>query len=172
MPPVLQKYPQQLLLGFGEFHAPAVTAKVHLFKIEGKGPHGQCLGDLGYTSAQLGIHPGPEYRQREGLGDIVVRTGLQPGLHDSQKLLHVKGLGQIIVGAAVQPQHFVVHFGLGGEQDHRGNITLRPHLTQQVQAAAVGEIHIQNQQVKPVARQRFPGLGQARSADDGCFRPG
>ena len=120
MPPVLQKHPQQLLLGFGKFHAPAVPAKVHLFKIEGKGTHSQDPGGPGCASAELRIHSGPEYRQREWLGDIVVRTGLQPG-------------------------DFVQFQIIGGEQDHRSGIALSAHLPQQVQAVAVWEVHIQNQ---------------------------
>ena len=44
-------------------------------------------------------------------------------------------------------------------------------LTQQAQTAAVGEIHIQNQQVKSIFRQHFPGLCQVWAAKDGCLRP-
>ena len=146
MPPIFQEHPQQLLLGFGELHSPAVPAEAHLFKVKGKGANGQDLGGFRGASAELGIHPSPEYRQREGLGDVVVRPGLQPG--DLVQL-------QIV----------------GGEQNHRSGVALRAHLTQQSKAAAVREIHIQNQQVKSIFRQHFPGLCQVWAAKDGCLRP-
>ena len=145
MPTVLHQHPQQLLLGFGELHQPAVPAKVHPLKIKGKGAHRQGRGERGDASPELCVYSGPEYRQREGLGDVVVRTRLQPG--DLVQL-------QIV----------------GGEQDHRRGVALRAHLAQQIQTAAVGEIYVQNQQVEPFFRQRFPGLGQAGLANDGCLR--
>ena len=89
-------------------------------KIEDKGANGQRRGCLGCTPPELCVHPGPEYGQREGLGDIVVRPGLQTG-------------------------HLIQLQIIGGEQDHRHGIALRPHLAQKVQPAAVGKIDVQDQ---------------------------
>ena len=106
---------------------------LHPAKVKGKGPHLDHRTALPAGPAELGIHPGPEDGQGEGLGDVVLRPQFQPG-HD--------------VGLPV----------VGGEEDHRQPA---PDLLQKRQAAAVGEVHVQDGQGKgPLPFQRLPGLGQ------------
>ncbi|CAN3986576.1 Proline--tRNA ligase, partial [Dysosmobacter welbionis] len=75
--PVLHQQPQQLLFRLAELHRNAVPGELHPAEIEGEAVqlHPFRLGGGG--PAQLSIHPGPQHRQREGLGDIVIRPQLQ-----------------------------------------------------------------------------------------------
>jgi hypothetical protein len=88
----------------------------HPSKVEEKALQLHGLGPQGGAPAQLHVHPGPQHRQGERLCDIVVRAGFQPG--DDVRF-------QVV----------------GGEQDHR-DAAGQPGLPQQVQTAAVGQIHV------------------------------
>ena len=122
------------MLRLAQLHQLPLLSILHPAKVKDKFPSLHHLIPGAFSPAKLGIHPGPEDRQGKGFCNVVLRPQLQPG--------HNVGL-QVI----------------GGEEDHR-----HPPLDlfQQGQAAAVGEVHIQDQQGKgPGLLQRLPGLGQS-----------
>ena len=86
---------------------------------------------MGVGAAQQVIHPGPQDRQGEGLGHIVVRPQLQAG-----------DLVQLQV--------------VGGENEHRQR-GVGPQAAEQLQAAAVREVQIQHHQGKdPLLQSALP----------------
>ncbi|CAN4049429.1 Peptidase E, partial [Dysosmobacter welbionis] len=130
----LHQQPQQLLFRLAELHRNAVPGELHPAEIEGEAVqlHPFRLGGGG--PAQLSIHPGPQHRQREGLGDIVIRPQLQT-CHDV--CLQV----------------------IGSQQDY-GNLTLPPEGTEEVQSIAVRQVDVQDQQVEAPAGEQLPGIRQ------------
>ena len=87
------------------------------------------------------MDPGPQHRQGKGFGDVVVRPQLQPR-HDIRL--------QVV----------------GGQQDHRRPVSPISERTQQVQAVAVGQVDVQDQEGKRVLCQNLTRLSQGRRMDD------
>src|SRR5699024_190106 len=102
---------------------------------------------IGHEQMQYGVFRGGQGRRLsfhgDGFGPVVqgnaadgdlsgggFRTAAQPGIpaqlraDPGQHFHGNKGLGDIVVGAYIQPQHLVLGFGFGGEQNngHVGNL--------------------------------------------------
>ena len=138
--PVLNQQPQQLLLGFAQLDRPTCLTEIHPVKVEAERVDLHARGVRMRAPPQLGVDPGPEHGQREGLGDIIVRAGFQP--RDD------------------------VHFHIvGGEQNHR-HVPAPAKLRKQLQPAAVREIDIQNQQIERLPVQRAARLLQRGAEGD------
>ena len=88
---------------------------------------------LGGAPAEGHLHPFFQDGQAEGLGDVVVRPQVKPFQH---VLLQVVG---------------------GEEEDGEVGVLLL-HLPAQVEAAAVGEVHVKESQVEGLLLQQLPGL--------------
>ena len=143
--PVFHQQTQQLLLGFGQLHGGAVPAKIHPVKIEGKWSQGYDPDVLLRLPAQLNRNPGPEDSQGKGLCDIVICAGFQP-------------------------RHLVQFQIICSEQNHRRMVIPAAKAAQEIQPASVGEIDVQNQQIKPLIFQNLISLRKGRTAGDRPFR--
>ena len=77
--------------------------------------------------------------------------GVDPG----QQLLRVEGLGEIVVRPGVEPRHPVGDGAAGGEHQRRHGDALRPQLPHHGEAVQLGQHHVQQQIVCEV-----PGVVQ------------
>jgi len=59
----------------------------------------------------------------------------------------VKGLGEIVVRPGIEPCHTVLQLGLGGKHQNRGTTVTSPHLSGHLIAVQLGHHHVQNQQI-------------------------
>ena len=98
-----------------------------------------------YGAAQLGVHPCPEHSQREGLCDIIVRTGFQTG-------------------------DFIQFQVVGCQQNGGRNVAILPPFPQQFQPAAVRQVDVKDQQVKNRAAQMIGRLETCAAMCDGTPR--
>ena len=114
-------------------------------KIKGKWSQGHCPGALPRLPAQLDRNPGPKNSQGKGLCDIVICAGFQP-------------------------RHLVQFQIICSEQNHRRMVIPAAKAAQEIQPASVGEIDVQNQQIKPLIFQNLISLRKGRTAGDRPFR--
>ena len=130
---MLHQQAQQPLLRLGQLHLRPVPHKAQALKVEGKGPQLQ-RGRRGAPPPQQAVHPGPQHRQGEGLGHVVVRPQLQT-------------------------RHLVALQVVGGENQHR-HPAGSPQRGEKIQSVSVGQVEIQQHQRVFLFAQGRPALGQ------------
>ena len=78
------------------------------------------------------------------LGRLVGAGATQHGAHPAQQFIRVKGLGQIVVRSGVEAGNAVVRFALGGQHHDGGGYFFSPQLLQHLNAIHLGHHHVQN----------------------------
>ena len=113
----------------------------HALKVENEGGKRQLSAPRRPRAAEPRVHPRPQDGEGKGLCDVIVRAGFQP-------------------------RHLVQLQIVGGQQDDGKLRAQRLLLPQQVQPAAVRQVHVQDQQDKGRLRQRTAGLPQRAAYGD------
>ncbi|MNP09640.1 hypothetical protein D3C76_1017540 [compost metagenome] len=83
----------------------------------------------------------------------------QHGAQACRELAWITGLGQVVVGAEFQAEDAVQRFAACGEHQHRQVGMFAAQLLEQLQAAAVGQHHVEDDGIRRAAGQRGARLG-------------
>ena len=131
---------QQLLLGDDQL----LVQHQHLHHVEllPAEPHGALAageGEGGLLQPQVSVFQGISLPQ--------LRLAAGQGPDAGQQLLGLKGLGEIVVRTGVQPVHPVRQLGPGREHQHRRGAALRPQAAQHGEAVQLGQHHVQQDHV-------------------------
>ena len=94
------------------------------------------------------------------------RAAPQQRLDARHQLARAERLAHIVVGAQFQAQH-TVDLLVAGAQHQDGGRALRADLAAQVQPAAIGQAHVQHQQVKGAGLQGAAGVAQQQAMQHG-----
>jgi hypothetical protein len=79
-----------------------------------------------------------------------------------QQLVELERLDDVVVGALVEPGHAAGQRVAGGHHDHRGPVAAGAQRAQHLDAVALGQAEVEQDEVEPFARQR--GVGGAAVA--------
>ena len=145
----------------GEHHVTVFQQHTQQLKfLEGQGHlltlyfHQMAFGTHHQTACPVAFRGGPIFDPAQ--------QSFDPG----DKLHHAEGLGDVVVGTGLQTDDLVIFTALGGEHDHRraaGGGTL-PQLAQHLQAVLFGQHDIQQDQLGSLPGQHLPeGRGSVKA---------
>ena len=110
---------------------------------------------------------GPQWRARRvHLCGRWMALALQCGAHGGPQLLEIDRFGQVVEGAALECFDRVLGRAVGGDDDRFLAALACVQFAQQLQAQAIGQPHVGDQQVEALLRQRFARLRQVGGRRD------
>jgi len=105
----------------------------------------------------------PDMEQRVGIARIAAGDGRQP----RRQLAEVEGLDQIVVGAGVEAIDTPGNLVHRGEDDDRRGAAALAQAPEEIEAAAIGQVEVEQDQLERHASKRVAGFVEAPDPIDG-----